>query len=342
MLIIRLATENDIPAVAHFAELLHGKLNSLPMDKRVIAHKIQRSCISVEQDIISPYNELYFFVMEDTEKQSIVGCAAIDACVGLKPFYAFRIAQFEHISHEQNFRRKVKLLELNTELDGSTELCSLYLLPEYRKKNNGKLLSLSRLMFMAIFPKRFSDRVFADIRGYSEEDEDPPFWKHVIKPFMPFDFMEAETLTGLEKRQFIIDLMPKFPICVNLLPPSAQAAIGRSHPTTASAKTMLERQGFHFHDYVSIFDAGPTVMSFINNIHIMNERRFVMVTGVNIPPAHTHTLLSQKKYLLATTTNSFRVALEEAQIEDDEVIISSESAKNLGVDVGDTLCVFNI
>ncbi len=337
MLIIRLATENDIPAIMGFAEILHGKLNSLPMDKDVITHKIQRSCSSMQKNIISLHNELYFFVMEDVSKKQVVGCAAIDASVGLKPFYAYRISQFEHISTGLDFRRTVKLLELNTDLDGATELGSLYLLPEYRKKNNAKLLSYSRLLFLTIFPERCSDRVFADIRGYCEANEEPPFWKHVIKSFMPFEFAEADKLTGLEQRQFIIDLMPKSPIYIHLLHPDAQAAIRRAHPTAEPAKKMLEAQGFHSHEYVNIFDAGPTVTTFTNNIRIMNEKKMVKVAAIKALP---HTSLPQ--HLFAAVTKNFRVGLAETFINADQVIISPTLAENLNVDVGDSLCVFTL
>ncbi|MBY0544136.1 MAG: arginine N-succinyltransferase [Gammaproteobacteria bacterium] len=333
-MIVRMANEHDIPAIAHFAELLHGKLNSLPMDKAVIAHKIKRSCVSLTKKIVSPGSELYFFVLENLATKHVVGCAAIEACVGLtQPFYTYRISQLEHISPTLNYRQTVKLLELNTDLNKTTELCSLYLLPDYREKNNGKLLSLSRLLFMTNFPERFTDRVFADIRGFSIKKHQPSFWQHVIKHFMPFDFAEADKLTGLEQRQFISDLMPKFPLYIDLLPTDAQAVIGRPHPKAMPAKKMLEDEGFHSHDYVNIFDAGPTLTAFRNNIKTINEVRLVKIKKVDATLNN-----DMKHYLLATTTLDFRATVDNAIIEENEhIIITPRTADALKVGVNDCL-----
>ena len=53
--------------------------------------------------------------------------------------------------------------------------------------------------------------------------------------------------------------MPRHPVYVNLLPPSARDAIGAVHADTAPARAMLEQEGFRYEGYVDIFDAGPTV-----------------------------------------------------------------------------------
>jgi hypothetical protein len=60
-------------------------------------------------------------------------------------------------------------------------------------------------------------------------------------------------------KQFIEDLMPQYPIYLELLPEDAIAAIGKVHTQTQPALEMLKRQGFVQKDLVDIFDAGAVV-----------------------------------------------------------------------------------
>ena len=60
--------------------------------------------------------------------------------------------------------------------------------------------------------------------------------------------------------------MPRHPVYMNLLPQDARDAIGAVHADTLPARTMLEQEGFRYEGYVDIFDAGPTVECFRDNI----------------------------------------------------------------------------
>lgn len=50
--------------------------------------------------------------------------------------------------------------------------------------------------------------------------------------------------------------MPKHPLYIDFLSPEAQAVIGKVHPQTAPARTVLEKEGFRYLNYIDIFDGG--------------------------------------------------------------------------------------
>jgi arginine N-succinyltransferase len=328
-----MVTTQDIPALLHFIKIAPSKLYSLQVNKEGLTNKVELSVASFKEKIKSPSGEYYFFIMQDTVTNAIVGCSAVKASVGINsPFYLYHISKAQYVSQELNYHHTVKFLELNNDFDGSTEICSLYLLPEYRHHHNGRLLSYARLLFIANFPERFSSRIFADIRGVCHNNGQPPFWRHVIKPFIPMSFAKEERLMGLEQRQFIADLMPKFPIYIDLLPTAAQKVIGVTHPDAIAAKTMLEQENFHHHDYVNVLDAGPTVSVFKSDLRMMNESSLLTINKIekNIGVKNKNSL-----YLISNNKLDFRAVLQHIYVSDDVVALSTATADALQVEVGD-------
>ena len=80
------------------------------------------------------------------------------------------------------------------------------------------------------------------------------------------EFKQADYLVGLGNKVFIAELMPKYPLYVNLLSKEAQAVISHVHEKTRPALRLLEKEGFQDMGYVDIFDAGPTVESALKNV----------------------------------------------------------------------------
>lgn len=330
MLMVKIATEKDIPALIEFTKLSSGKLHSLPTDAETAEQRINYCIQSINRKVKTPGDEYYFFVMEDVIAHKIVGCCAIKASVGNnEPYYLYRVSNLQQMSHEFNFCKTIQFLELNTDFNGASEVCSLYLMPEYRKNNSGRLLSYARLLFIRNFPERFADRVFADMRGVSNGKGHPPFWRHVIKHFMPMSFNEADTLMGNEQRQFVSDLMPKFPICIDLLPTAAREVIGVSHVSTQAARAMLERENFHYQKYVNILDAGPTLSVFKSDLKMMNTAQ--QFTVINIEKKMAKPL----HYMIANNDIHFRVIHDHIEKEGRKITISPSAAKALQVDIGD-------
>ena len=60
------------------------------------------------------------------------------------------------------------------------------------------------------------------------------------------DFPSADYLTGIGEKTFIAELMPRFPIYVNMLDKAAQDVVGKVHQNTLPALKLLQSEGFSF------------------------------------------------------------------------------------------------
>jgi arginine N-succinyltransferase len=144
-------------------------MTTLKPDRKMLGDRV---AVAVESfaETIAPEKRDYMFVMEDTTNGRLAGICAIKGAVGLdEPFYNYRIGTLVHSSRELDVFTRMETLYLSNDLTGSTELCSLFLHPDYRTGNNGKLLSKSRFLFIAQFPHLFTEKLIAEMRGYQEE-----------------------------------------------------------------------------------------------------------------------------------------------------------------------------
>ncbi len=147
-----------------------------------------------------------------------------------------------HSSPKLGVNNVVKLLTFGNNYTGNSEICTLFLREKYRQGLNGRLMSKCRFLMMAEHPERFSKTIFAEMRGVSDANGNSPFWQWLQEHFFSIDFTLADYLTGIGKKGFIADLMPKLPIYINLLSPEAQAVIGQVHDNTRPALKLLERE----------------------------------------------------------------------------------------------------
>jgi arginine N-succinyltransferase len=168
------------------------------------------------------------------------------------------------------------------------------------------------------------------MRGVSDAEGSSPFWKWLQEHFFSIDFTLADYLTGIGKKGFIADLMPKLPIYVNLLSEEAQAVIGQVHDNTRPALKLLEREGFTNRGYVDIFDGGPTVECDLRNIESV---RHSVRAQVQIAE-HS----SSQDFLIGNTSfENFRAVAAKGAYDQasDTVILSSEVASALEVKEGE-------
>ena len=125
----------------------------------------------------------------------------------------------------------------------TTEVCSLFVLPEYRHSHNGTLVSRARFLFMSEYPNRFAHKIIAELRGYIDEYGECPFWNGLAKKFLPIDYLHSDQLLGSGQKQFIHDLLPQVPIFVTYWTLRHRAAIGRIQSATQPAYNLLRREG---------------------------------------------------------------------------------------------------
>src|SRR6185503_16458836 len=88
--------------------------------------------------------------------------------------YAFRIVSEKVNATHPSAIKEVSTLQLLSESKDASELCSLYLHPASRHSGQGRLLSLSRLLFIASHPERFKSTLMAELRGVIDRREVSP------------------------------------------------------------------------------------------------------------------------------------------------------------------------
>ncbi len=331
MIIIRPIRSSDYDALHQIAvESGHG-FTSLPVNEEILKNRINRANTSFHKIDNSNGDEGYLFVMEDSETGEVVGTTGIEAAVGLNDaFYHYHLGNIVHSSRELNIYNNIKILSLNNDYTGASELCTLYLREGYRVNNNGRFLSKCRFLFMAEHPHRFNHTIIAEMRGVSDENGNSPFWQWLEEHFFSMDFPTADYLSGIGKKEFIAELMPKYPIYVNLLSKEAQAVIGQVHQNTVPALRLLEREGFVSRGYVDIFDGGPTVEAELNGIKSVRNSKRLQVRIGNV--------VETQKYMVCNTQiTDFRAthtALDIHEV-DSVVVLDEQTANALQVANGD-------
>ena len=302
--VLRPVTEADLPGLKQLAGSIKDGMTSLPAEDLALEEKIYQSLRSFDHRIRKAGGDHYLFVLEDTNIGEVVGASGIIARVGgFDPFYTYQV-RTERLSHlPLQIDREITVLHLKLDHKGPSELCSLCLRPDYRKAGLGQLLSLSRFLFMAAFPERFDDRVIAELRGYTDQAGLSPFWEAVGRHFFGRAFAEADFLSGTGQKDFIRDLMPKYPIYPVLLPSPAQSVIGKVHRDAEPALRILQKEGFQPSDEVDIFDAGPLVRAARVDIQTIKRSRFCLLD--EIVPA----LEKQDSIIVAHAALDFRACL---------------------------------
>ncbi|WED23329.1 arginine N-succinyltransferase [Vibrio sp. JC009] len=332
MLVVRPIKKNDYEALRVCAEESGHGFTSLPVNEELLTNRINHSVTSFEKkEVHEPGDEGYLMVGFDSETGEVAGTTAVEASIGWDvPFYTYHISKVVHSSPKLGVNNVVKLLTFGNNYTGCSEICTLFLRPSFRGGLNGKLMSRCRFLLMAEHPERFSKVVLAEMRGVSDEEGNSPFWKWLQDNFFSIDFTLADYLTGIGKKGFIADLMPKLPIYINLLSDEAQAVIGKVHQNTVPALKLLEKEGFVCRDYVDIFDAGPTVECDLQNIEsVRNSFR----ASVKVKE-HS----SSQDYLVTNTSfEDFRAVATKAAYDkaSESVIVTPEVADALQVEQGD-------
>src|SRR5206468_3362742 len=278
MFFVRPIARDDLPAVFALSESSGGGLTTLPANRDRLAARIARSLASFAGSA-DRAEACYMFVLVDGSDDRVVGISGIEAAVGLKePWYNYHVGTLVHASRTLGVYTVAPTLFLANDHTGHSELCSLFLDQRFRIGKNGALLSKSRLLFIAEFAHLFADKVIAELRGKLDANGLSPFWDGLGRHFFAMEYSAADYLTGIGQKAFIAELMPKHPVYVNLLPASARDAIGAVHKDTAPARAMLEQEGFRYEGYVDIFDAGPTLECFRDNVHAVRQSQVMPVT----------------------------------------------------------------
>ena len=277
--VMRPSRLDDLGALMELAELSGPGFTSLPVDEPILTERLDKSERAFHGRQKNLQYGKYLMMMEHVPTGQVVGCSAVKAGTGIdQPFFNYRIITLAQASHAAgNLRFDMDALVLTNEYVGFTEVGTLFLKPDHRGGGAGRLAAQSRYLLMAAAPERFSDKVLAELRGVVDDEGVSPFWECLGRHFFRMDFAEADRLSATTDNQFIMDLMPRYPIYVDLLPPEAREAIGRCHSDGVGAYKLLQWEGFEFDRTVDIFDGGPLVAAQRRHIRTIQESRIVTV-----------------------------------------------------------------
>jgi arginine N-succinyltransferase len=311
----------------------------LQPDKNFIEEKVAHSVKSFYQKNSDNKSPLYFFVAEDIETKELIGTTAIKSGIGMnKPWYSYKINKQVHACSKLGVYNSVDILLLCNNHTGNSELCSLFLDPDYRGKMYGLLLSKSRFMFVKAHKQIFSERIIAEMRGFLDQDDKSPFWKYFVSKFFPISFSKADFLSTIDK-SFIAELMPRHPIYTNIINKLAQDCIGVPHKYTVPAMRILEKEGFTYTKYIDIFDAGPLLECSRDSIQsVKNTKKFTVVIDNSKSNKSKKTLmLSNGKIsdFRCILTSSASIATSEEKI----ISIDTNLAEVLLINNGDKVYV---
>jgi len=335
MIVVRVAHAGDLDAVVALARETGPGLTTFKPDRDALAARIERARRTLD-GVAAPHEAGYFFAMEDTARGEIAGVCGIETSVGLQqPFYNYRVSTIVHASQDLGIYTRMHALNIAHDLTGYAEVCSLFLSPRYRTGGVGGLLSRSRFMFIAQFRERFPQRICAELRGHFDADGTSPFWRAVGSHFYQIDFNVADYLSSHGRKAFVAELMPRFPVYVELLPADAQQCVGLTHADTIPARRMLEAEGLRYENHVDIFDAGPVLECHVADLRTVRESVVVPVTigARDAAAAGVRSLVSN------TSAADFRVGFATGIVRDGAFTLSEEEAAALHVAPGDPVRV---
>ena len=109
-----------------------------------------------------------------------------------------------------------------------------------------------------------------------------------------------------------------------MLSDAARSAIGLPHPSGRAAMRMLENEGFHYENYVDIFDGGPTMTARTDQVRSITEAREQPIVAID-GDGGTEALVAVGRL------GDFRCAFGLVRAAGDGIVLSRACADVLGV-----------
>lgn len=332
MIIIRPITKQDTEAFITIAFTAGIGMTSMPKNRELLEKRVSDSEEAFAKAVDRPNGESYLFVLEDSATGTIGGTCGILAKTGQQtPLSFYRIEKEEQQTGIESLTHLVPTLKVVHYQNYWSEICSLYLTPDFRHSGLGRLLSLSRFLFIASFPERFDRMIFAEMRGYLDTHHVCTFWEGIGRHFIDIPF---ETLMHYRDER-VIDLsqaLPHYPIYMELLPYQVQASIGKVHDHTQTALKMLLQEGFTLSSEVDIYDGGPKVEAALKEIRSVKESTVAQISSLS------SSIPDPSLFIVTNNQLNFRACLSPLQEQSDgTVIIPADVADALKIGVRDRI-----
>jgi arginine N-succinyltransferase len=331
MIIVRPVTRQDLNVFAEFSfESLLGMTN-LPRDRDQLYEKIVLSETSFLKKITKPEKEEYYFVLQDLITGRIGGFCGIIAKNSQSRQLFYRVESLDTQARHLSAPQKMNILRVVSNNKNASEVCSLYLQPTFRHSGQGRLLSLSRFLFIASQRKRFEKKIVAELRGYLDTRQISPFWEAVGRHFCNLSFVELMAQLD-QDRIFISEILPKHPIYIDLLPREAQEVIGKIHENTKPALAMLLQENFTYEDKIDVFEAGPLLSVATSAIRTIKKSCLIKI---NIT---ANLLAEEAEFILGNEKLNFRSCFGKLQfISKTQGVINKQVAEALQVRQGEII-----
>lgn len=324
---MRAIQQSDLNSFIRLAFKAKIGITSLPKNEERLRKILAKSVESFQKDNDIVSNEIYLFVLEDTSTKTICGVSGIYSLTGRDhPIHYFKIVSLPLKKAFPETPDSIEVLEPVHYANGPTEICSLFLDPVYRKSGLGKLLSFSRFLYMANFPKKFTELVFALMRSYINDDDENPFWNNVGRKFLDISFKTLINRMDAGENVYP-EQLSKFSILMPFLSDEAKMAIGNVYQNTIPALKMLKEQGFAYDGEIDAIDGGPKIVARRENIKAIKSSQTIQVNEIV-------EFSSEQNFLISNCTPNFRSCLGALK---PEGILKKETAELLEVKKGDLI-----
>lgn len=327
---IRPVRESDLPAIHTLAKQSGGGMTNLPMDEATLRAKIEMSVGCFARGATRPGGEFYMLVLD--QDGVAMGTGAVFASIGRQTgFVNYKINRefYFSIALQKRFSRDV--LVPTHDFTDCGEVGSLFLSRAAQGAGLGRMIARSRYLYIAQKPQIIADPICAELRGWRAPNGDQPFWSAVGGRFFDMTFEEADAYNAAWGNQFIEDLMPRYPIYVDMLPQDAQSCLGKPHDDARPAYKMLIEEGFIYDEYVDVFDGGPLVEARIADLRTVRDSRVLTVSAVE------DTIEGDDALLASGAVSEFRAMRTSVRRDDDRIRINRAAAATLNAEAGSTV-----
>jgi len=255
MEILRPVNNEDIDDLVELAGFLDTV--NFPNDREKLEEDI---CISMNSfsEKCKPEKSMYQFVLEDREKNKVIGVSKIIAHHGTpeKPHYYWQITYDKRESKTIGIGITHQVLTLGKDTQGHTEIAGIIVHPKFQGKKLGKQLFYIRFLFIALNREKFLNSIISELLPPLTKDEKSVLWEAYGRKFTGLTYQEADQLSH-DNKEFIEALFPQHKIYTCLLPLKARQVIGKVGDKSKPVKYLAEINGFEFLQQIDPFDGGP-------------------------------------------------------------------------------------
>ncbi len=328
---IRAAVRNDHADLVELARFLDSV--NLPDDAAAVLDVVDASEAAFTEKVGDPRRRQYVFVLRDLDQDRAIGTSMVLGQLGRRdaPYIYFDVFTEEKYSQTLDKYFVHTVLSIGYSFNGPTEIGGLVMHPEYRRSPDklGMLVSYVRFLFIAMNRGAFRDEVLAELLPPLEPDGRSRLWEAVGRKFTDLSYREADRLSKRNK-EFIRGLFPDGDIYASLLPPEAQAVIGKVGAQTRGVEKMLRRVGFRYANRVDPFDGGPHFVAPTDEILLVQRSTKASLVVGEVPAG-------AKRALVAARYDGapyFRAVAVPAVLRADAVVVDPQTAAHLELAAG--------